>query len=142
MAERSKWLVYPLDDGNVRYSDINTFGNHQTRVDDLDPQHVSNLKDQIQTNGLSKIPYVEWNEEEESFVPLSGHHRIQAFHNINVDSYGKDDDTSLIPVCVVEFYDDIEREVFLQRENTKGPTSWLPPRLYLPDGGFVPEAFL
>ena len=104
--------------GYVRYSDINTFGNHQTRVDDLDPQHVSNLKDQIQTNGLSKIPYVEWNEEEESFVPLSGHHRIQAFHNINVDSYGKDDDTSLIPVCVVEFYDDIEREVFLQRENT------------------------
>ena len=104
--------------GYVRYCDINTFGDHQTRAKDLDVGHVSKLMEQIIARGLSKVPYVEWNPEDENYVMLSGHHRIQAYHNMNVDQKGADETTSLIPVCVVEFYDKFDRGQFLQRENT------------------------
>ena len=104
--------------GYIRYSDINTFGNHQTRVKDLDVGHVAVLKDQIITNGLSKVPYVEWSAEDNNYVILSGHHRIASFHSMNTELHGMDETTSLIPVCVVEFYDIFERALFLQRENT------------------------
>ena len=104
--------------GFVAFEDINTFGDHQTRVDDLDYKHVEDLKNQIISNGLSKIPYVEWKPEDENYTILSGHHRIQAFHNMNVQEYGRDVATSLMPVCIVEFFDAYEKELFLQRENT------------------------
>jgi len=104
--------------GYVAFEDIDTFGDHQTRVKDLDRNHVEDLKNQIISNGLSKIPYVEWNTQDQNYTILSGHHRIQAFHDMNVQEHGKDEATSFIPVCVVEFFDDYEKELFLQRENT------------------------
>ena len=104
--------------GYVAFADIDTFGDHQTRVKDLDRNHVEDLKNQIISNGLSKIPYVEWSTQDQNYRILSGHHRIQAFHNMNVQEHGKDEATSLIPVCIVEFFNDYEKELFLQRENT------------------------
>jgi len=104
--------------GKISIMDIDKSDKHQIRSGDLDIGNTKGIKEQISLRGLSKIPYVIWDEILQMFIIVSGHHRIQALIEIERDK-GVAEEDILIPVCVLEFSNDDEKDFFLQRENTK-----------------------
>lgn len=104
--------------GKINISDIDKSDKHQIRSGDLDIGNTKKLKEQILSNGLSRIPYVIWDKTLGMFIIISGHHRIEALTEIERDK-GTAEEDILIPVCVLEFNNDDEKDFFLQRENTR-----------------------
>jgi len=83
-------------------------GTHQTRANDYDIGHIRILQQQIQVDGLACVPIVEWCEDVSKFCVVSGHHRIYALKDLNDEK---------IPVCVVEFSNEVKKEFWKQQEN-------------------------
>lgn len=95
---------------------------YQIRAITTDKGHVAKLAADIGANGIEVIPTVEWNEEDQMFEILSGHHRTLAVHRVNTENdENVNDATSMIPVLIASFSDDFEREIFLQEENNHRP---------------------
>ena len=108
----------------VPYSKVDTSNTkkYQIRAITTDKGHVSKLSADIRANGIETIPTVEWNEKEQMFEILSGHHRTLAVHKSNTeDNENMTDTTSMIPVLITSFSDNFERELFLQEENNHRP---------------------
>ena len=89
-------------------------GLDQTRASDYDKGHLTTLTAQIESDGLSHLPLVEWDPSTEKFVVLSGHHRIKALCNIAASN---DQEDILIPVAVLKFPDVFKKRFWLQIEN-------------------------
>ena len=102
--------------GHTSLSNIDCFGENQTRAKDFDKGHVKILANQIKADGLSKIIFVEWNREEERFTILSGHHRVHAFRT-NGEDDNKIPDEIWVPICVVSFNDKDKKRMWLHKEN-------------------------
>ncbi len=95
---------------------------YQIRAITTDKGHVAKLAADIGANGIEIIPTVEWNEKDQMFEILSGHHRTLAVHRSNSESdESVNDATSMIPVLITSFSDNFERELFLQEENDHRP---------------------
>lgn len=112
--EVTKYNGNIVGSGWVDLSNIDHTGESQTRGSDYDKGHVVVLASQIEADGLSRLPYVEWDQELENFVVLSGHHRIKAMKKI---AEAKGQEQILIPVCVLKFKGFFNKKFWLQREN-------------------------
>ena len=89
-------------------------GLDQTRASDYDKGHLTTLTSQIEADGLSHLPLVEWDPSTEKFIVLSGHHRVKALCNI---AAANDQEDALIPVAVLRFPDVFKKRFWLQVEN-------------------------
>jgi hypothetical protein len=92
---------------------------HQTRSAGTDAGHIATLAADIRIVGLKVLPYVEWDKEQEKFIPLTGHHRLFA---VQANFLAKNlMATNYYEVAVVEFPDDLSRQDFLQAMNNHRP---------------------
>lgn len=102
-----------VDYGHVdlKGNDLNIGPNrsHQTRVSE-DTGHIRELQNDIQHSQLQNIPIVEKNGS--NYDVLSGHHRILACKNLNWTE---------MPVCVVSFSNDFDRQRFMQHDQLHRP---------------------
>jgi hypothetical protein len=102
-----------VDYGHVdlKGNDLNIGPNrsHQSRVSE-DTGHIRELQNDIQHSQLQNIPIVEKNGP--NYDVLSGHHRIFACKNLN---------WAEMPVCVVSFSNDFDRQRFMQRDQLHRP---------------------
>jgi len=98
----------------VQWEDLDIEGRSaQTRVEDIDEEHVNKLKNDIKARGrLFDPPVVEWDALSEKFVVVSGHHRLFAMQKLEWDSF---------PVAAATFPTPWDREEFCQEENNRPP---------------------
>ena len=84
---------------------------NQNRAKDIDPEHVRSVMRDIKNRGLQNPPYVMWDPISEKFIPLS-YHRCTGM---------VEDNWNTIPVRVVEFESQSEKQDFLDHQNNHPP---------------------
>ena len=80
---------------------------NQNRAKDIDPEHVRNIMRDIENRGLQNVPYVEWDPISGKFIPVS-YHRLTGM---------VEDGWENIPVRVVKFTNQIDKQDFLDHQN-------------------------
>jgi hypothetical protein len=91
---------------------------NQTRDSDLDLGHVAQLLLDIKSRGLENRPIVEFDSSSGLYRIVSGHHRLEALKRI-----AQEEGTTVekIPVTVVSFDSNFDRQFFMQTENHHPP---------------------
>lgn len=90
---------------------------NQTRDSDLDRGHIAQLLMDIKSRGLKNKPIVEFDSVSGLYKIVSGHHRCSALRRMVEES----EQALKIPVSIVKFKTDVDRQFFMQSENHHPP---------------------